>query len=299
MSFIPDVRAVLLRSYSMWSMYFGLLCLVSPHALWGLWQIETDPYPIGSAALVFFAAGIIGRVIDQNRSGIVARMIFLGSFGFGVAMLGLSLGGAVAEDIYLPKETSTAIEPDEQAQLSPIRLWKSKALFIPAMSEPPVAKVVFAGIASDADFLSVAVPFVGRWEGLRLVAYRDVVGVWTVCYGETKGVQPGDRYSKPECDAMLARELIDYRARLHRYFSSETKQRRLPVHRDTAYTSLAYNVGVGGTGRSTAVRRLNAGDIAGGCKAITWWDKAGGKVWRGLVVRRGEDYDKCMIGVMR
>jgi GH24 family phage-related lysozyme (muramidase) len=97
---------------------------------------------------------------------------------------------------------------------------------------------------------------------------------------------------------MLARELISYRARLHRYFSRETLAGRLPVHRDTAYTSLAYNVGVGGAGGSTAVRRLNAGDIAGGCKAITRWDKAGNRVVRGLTMRRAEDYALCMFGVV-
>ena len=43
MKFVPDVWGVLGRSYSMWSIYLGLVCLILPNALWGLWQIEADP----------------------------------------------------------------------------------------------------------------------------------------------------------------------------------------------------------------------------------------------------------------
>ena len=297
MKFVPDVWGVLGRSYSMWSIYLGLVCLILPNALWGVLQIETDPYPIGWAALVFLIAGLFGRIIDQKRSGAIARLVFLGAFGFGAVMLGLSLGGAVAEDLYLPEQTSTALEADEQAQARQGVLIWGQAAIVPAMAERLDPEPIASGLASASGFLEIAVPYVGKWEGLRLAAYRDIVGVWTVCYGETKGVKPGDRYTKAQCDAMLARELISYRTRLHRYFSQETLAARLPVHRDTAYTSLAYNVGVGGAGGSTAVRRLNAGDIPGGCQAITWWNKAGQRVVRGLTLRRGEDYGLCMIGV--
>ena len=289
MKFIQDAKSILLRSYSMWSMYFGLVCLVLPNVLFGVWGIETDPYPIGWAALVFFVAGIVGRLIDQKQSGFIARMVFLGSFGFGAAMFGLSLGGAVVDDFYQPQETST--DAALQLQGAPVDVYL-------AMAEAPQVARVASGVASTAEFLEVAVPYVGKWEGLRLKAYRDIVGVLTVCYGETKGVRAGDSYTKAECDAMLARELISYRAGLHRYLSPETLASRLPVHRDTAFVSLAYNVGIAGAGRSTAVKRLNAGNIAGACHAITWWNKAGQRVVRGLTLRRGEDYGKCMIGVV-
>ena len=150
---------------------------------------------------------------------------------------------------------------------------------------------------TEAATLSVAVPLIAKWEGLRTTAYRDIVGVWTVCYGETKGVRPGDTYTEAECRAMLAREVADYRAGLHRYFTDQTKQSRLTPERDAAYTSLAYNVGIGGAGKSTATRRLNAGDIRGGCHAIGWWNRAGGRVVRGLVNRRADEVALCLRGV--
>lgn len=203
----------------------------------------------------------------------------------------LSLGDAVVEDLALPdaKEISGT---EQQAILIPTM--GNRAVVSPA---PPAAAMP----AQDAAFLEVAVPFVGKWEGLRLTAYLDRIAsppVWTVCYGETKGVRPGDTYSTAQCDEMLARELLEYRRGWHGYLSDETSTTRLPVHRDVAYTSLAYNVGIAGAGKSTATRRLNAGDIEGGCEAISWWNKSGGRVVRGLVNRRAEDVALCRMGLV-
>lgn len=69
-------------------------------------------------------------------------------------------------------------------------------------------------IAGGGIALSTALAFIGGWEGLRQEAYRDVVGVWTVCYGKTQQVAPGDRYSKAECDQILAAEILSYEAAL-------------------------------------------------------------------------------------
>ncbi|WHZ35769.1 lysozyme [Sagittula sp. MA-2] len=176
-------------------------------------------------------------------------------------------------------------------------IWLTTYSVETAPAPKPVPPPVVQAEDPDAAFLELAIPFVGRWEGLRLEAYLDPVGIPTVCYGETKGVKLGDKYTKAECDAMFARELLAYRGGVHRALTAETLARRLPVTRDVAYSSLGYNIGIGAVSKSTAVKRLNAGDVPGGCDAITWWDKAGGKVLRGLTLRRGEEYDLCMVGV--
>lgn len=150
---------------------------------------------------------------------------------------------------------------------------------------------------SVQDVLAVAVPLIAKWEGLRTTAYQDIVGVWTVCYGETKGVRPGDTYTKAECGEMLAQEVLAYRAGWRSYTTAETRSHRLTAPREAAFTSLAYNAGVYAIGKSTATRRLNAGDIAGACTAIGWWNKAGGRVVRGLVNRRTEEVALCRVGL--
>lgn len=156
---------------------------------------------------------------------------------------------------------------------------------------------VSAAPASEEETLEIAVPFIAKEEGVVLKAYLDIVGIPTICAGSTRGVRLGMEKTMAECLDLLEREVAEYRERLHRYFTSATIKYRLPPPRDAAYTSTAFNCGVGAIGKSTATRRLNAGDVAGGCHALTWWNKAGGRVIRGLVNRRKREYALCMQGI--
>lgn len=141
---------------------------------------------------------------------------------------------------------------------------------------------------------AAAIALVGSWEGLRLTAYRDVVGVPTVCYGETRGVRLGDRHSKTECDRMLLVSLKRHEAGMRRCLKQPDA---LPAKTYVAFVSLTYNIGVGAFCRSTAARRLNHGDIRGACDAASWFNKAGGRTLRGLVNRRKAEHSLCLEGL--
>ncbi|MDG4650133.1 lysozyme [Roseibacterium sp. SDUM158017] len=141
-----------------------------------------------------------------------------------------------------------------------------------------------------------AVPLVARWEGLETTAYLDRIAsppVWTICYGETQGVRPGEVRTRAECEDGL-------RTGLHRYwqgYRAEVQDPRvLRPQSDAAFTSLTWNIGEGAIRRSTAMRRINAGDVAGACEALTWWNRAGQRVIRGLQNRRADEYRLCMEG---
>jgi len=148
-----------------------------------------------------------------------------------------------------------------------------------------------------AEFDDVAFELISRWEGKRNHAYQDIVGVWTICYGHTRTAGPGKYMTDAACYDLLVEEIHEYREGLHESFNRSTLAYRLTPQRDAAYTSLAFNVGIRGAGRSTATRRLNRGDIAGGCEALTWWNKAGGRVVRGLVRRRAAERRYCRAGL--
>ena len=147
--------------------------------------------------------------------------------------------------------------------------------------------------STEADTLDVAVPLIAKWEGLRLDAYLDIVGVPTICYGSTRGVQLGARKTIGQCNQLLRAEVAEYRCGWLVYVT-RTAANKLPPKRGAAYTSLAYNVGIRAAGRSTATRRLNADNIRGGCIAIGWWNRAGGRVIRGLVNRRQDEVQLCL-----
>lgn len=141
---------------------------------------------------------------------------------------------------------------------------------------------------------AAAIALVGAWEGLRLTAYRDVVGVPTVCYGETLGVKLGDKHTKAECDAILLASLQKHEAGMRKCLKRPDD---LPAPTYVAFVSLTYNIGVGAFCRSTARKRLEAGDLMGACDAGTWFKKAGGQVIRGLVNRRAAEHRLCLEGL--
>lgn len=139
---------------------------------------------------------------------------------------------------------------------------------------------------------ALAVAVVGGFEGLRQTAYRDVVGVPTLCYGETRGVKMGMTATRAECDAMLLAGLADFERGVLSCASVPMPDPRLVAH-----VSLAYNIGIGAYCRSTVLRRLNAGDVRGSCEAFLMWNKAKGITFPGLTRRREAERKLCLEGL--
>ena len=137
--------------------------------------------------------------------------------------------------------------------------------------------------------------FVGCWEGLQTVAYPDPATQgppWTVCYGSTRGVKKGDRYSIEDCKRMLTMELPEYAEPVEQCLKVPVTDERL-----IALVSLSYNVGPAAVCKSTAVRLINEGRTREGCDAFLLWNRAAGVVWRGLTRRREAERELCLKGV--
>ena len=131
--------------------------------------------------------------------------------------------------------------------------------------------------------------FIGLHEGLRLGAYRDAVGIWTIGYGHTAMAGPpapaaGMTISNSEADAILARDLLRFETGVGRLVTVPLAQ-----HEFDALVSFAFNVGEGALGRSTLLKRLNAGDRPAAAAQFGTWNKAGGRVLAGLTRRRAEE----------
>jgi lysozyme len=147
-------------------------------------------------------------------------------------------------------------------------------------------------IAGSAALIALATGTISYFEGRELRAYQDIVNVWTICDGETKGVKPGDVATAAQCDAMLARNLRTYEAGLDRCLTGY-----VPGQVKVAFLSWTYNVGVGAACGSTLIRKANAGDVTGACNELTKWNRAGGRVVRGLTVRREAERKLCLEGI--
>lgn len=131
------------------------------------------------------------------------------------------------------------------------------------------------------------------FEGYSVRVYADVVGIPTVCHGHTGAdLRMGEVWTDERCKEMTYKEIRHYVNVVDKYLTR-------PIPHDTfvALVSLAYNIGEQAFRFSTAIARINKGDIAGGCEALKWFNKAKGRVIQGLVNRRAAEYAICMKGI--
>ena len=140
--------------------------------------------------------------------------------------------------------------------------------------------------------LAIALPLVGFYEGRSLFAYLDPVGIPTICDGITQGVKLGQVKNDAECDALLTAELSKAIAVVDRLALWPQ-----PDTRRAALGSFVYNVGAGAFERSTLLRKLNSGDIAGACAELSRWVYAKGRQLAGLVKRRAAERELCEVGL--
>lgn len=158
---------------------------------------------------------------------------------------------------------------------------------------PSLRKKLVAAVGSGA--IAIATIMLSGPEGLegrKYVAYRDVVGVATVCDGHTgSDIVWGKTYSDAECDALTRNDLQRIASQVDPHIKVPTTE----MQRAAVY-SFAYNVGANATINSTLLKRLNARDYAGACDQLRRWTYAGGKQWKGLVTRREIEREVCAWG---
>ena len=125
------------------------------------------------------------------------------------------------------------------------------------------------------------IKLIKEFEGCRLKAYQDSVNVWTIGYGHTEGVHEGMEISQHQADIMLGSDLVKYANYINEYVTVS-----LNPNQFDALTSWVYNLGPGNLKSSTMLKVLNEGNYDDVPFQIKRWNKAGGKVLKGLVRRR-------------
>jgi GH24 family phage-related lysozyme (muramidase) len=150
------------------------------------------------------------------------------------------------------------------------------------------------------DWVVLAAPLIHEFEGYAVElpngnckAYPDPATggePWTIGFGSTtdeKGepIEPGTIWTRERAEERFARDLRKFGEGVAEAIDGAPTT---PAQM-AALVSLAYNIGLGAFGRSTALKRHKAGDHEGAAEAITWFNKAAGRVMRGLVRRRAAE----------
>lgn len=130
------------------------------------------------------------------------------------------------------------------------------------------------------------------FESLQLKAYPDpatggkpyTIGFGTTVYPSGAPVRLGDVCTKEQAEKYLLNDL----ARFEKVVSDAV---RVPLNQGQfdALVSFTYNVGPENLRSSTLLKMVNAGDFAGAAGQFKRWNKANGKVMRGLIRRRAAE----------
>ena len=166
------------------------------------------------------------------------------------------------------------LTPEQQEQFT--ELWRAAG----SPAEP-----------AEPAWLAPTLALLREFESLRLNAYKDAVGTWTIGYGSTRysngAVRQGDTITAADAEALMRQDVIDLFA--PGLFSLLPMLKGWPTSQQAALISWAYNIGLGAVEESTLRKRLLAGESPAGVirEELPRWNKGNaGKVLDGLTRRR-------------
>lgn len=130
-----------------------------------------------------------------------------------------------------------------------------------------------------------------KFEGLQLKAYKCPAGIWTIGYGHTGGpvggVKEGDLITKDQAEVLLQADLLKFEEGVMKIIRDKNEMFDPNPNEFSALVCFAFNVGLGNLKKSTLMKKYLAGptlDLA--ADEFLKWNKAGGKVLKGLTARR-------------
>jgi len=128
---------------------------------------------------------------------------------------------------------------------------------------------------------TAGIELIKSFEGVKLEAYQDQVGVWTIGYGHTADVRPGSQITPAEARGLLEVDEGRVSEGVCRLVTRPINQNQFD-----ALVCFSFNLGLGALKRSSLLSKVNAGDFKGAADEFLKWTKAGGKELPGLVRRR-------------
>jgi lysozyme len=122
------------------------------------------------------------------------------------------------------------------------------------------------------------------FEGDILTAYQDQAGVWTIGYGHTGGVTPGQTITQDQAVAFLLGDISSAVVCVNEVVAVALTQAQFD-----ALVDFTFNLGAGSFRGSTLLKDINAGNFPDAITQFDLWDHCGGVVNAGLLRRRNAE----------
>jgi lysozyme len=134
--------------------------------------------------------------------------------------------------------------------------------------------------------LEILIKLIKESEGCKLTSYKCPAGIWTIGYGQTKGIKEGMVWTQNQADEDLVKTALEV---LNRAIKYSPILATVNMEKQAAIADFIYNLGVGKYATSTLKKKVDVGDWVSAASEIKRWDKAAGKVLKGLTVRRAKE----------
>lgn len=134
--------------------------------------------------------------------------------------------------------------------------------------------------------LEILIKLIKESEGCKLTSYKCPAGIWTIGYGQTKGIKEGMTWTQNQADEDLVKTALEV---LNRAIKYSPILASVNMEKQAAIADFIYNLGVGNYATSTLKKKVDVGDWVSAASEIKRWDKAAGKVLKGLTVRREKE----------
>lgn len=168
-----------------------------------------------------------------------------------------------------------------------------------SFNKPLVAKAT-GGAGAAAAFVICCMQFIQPHEGTVHKAYRDTGGIYTICSGHTEGVKAGDIATDSQCGVFLRQDTLKAIV----IVDMLTDNAPIPSETKKVFVDEVFNAGAGNFKKSTMLKLIKAGDLAGACRQFPRWKYVGGKDCSirsnncyGIIVRRKEQTTACLKGL--
>ena len=140
--------------------------------------------------------------------------------------------------------------------------------------------------------LELLIKLIKESEGCKLKAYKDCVGVITIGWGQTKGIKEGMIWTQNQADEDLIKTALEV---LNQAIKASPILATVNMEKQAAIADFVYNLGIGSYTSSTLKKKVDANDWISAAVEIKRWDKAGGKVLKGLTIRRNKEAELLLL----
>ena len=133
------------------------------------------------------------------------------------------------------------------------------------------------------------VNFIKSHEALRLKAYQDSKGVWTIGWGHTKGVKPGEEITREQAEQFIRDDFAWVERTLNADLVAGRDKPLVTQNEYDALCSLVFKIGSQAYLDSTVRRKIKQGDKMAAARAFKMWVYSEHKFIQGLANRRADE----------